>query len=391
MNAVYLDWNATSPPLDTVVDAVARASRDAWGNPASVHGPGRKARRVTETAREQVACLLGVPAYDVIFTSGGTESNNLAVRSFATHAPALICSRLEHPSVIRVVEDLQAHGAVVSWLPLDARGEVRVADVRAALEEAPEPGALVILQAVNHETGVIQPVQEVIEVARTHGARVHVDAVQAVGKLDGLPWRGADSISIAAHKLRGPKGIGALYVQGCERVQPLLRGGAQERKRRPGTVSAPLAVGFGVASVWAIDGPPRYDALRPLREELEHACIALGAERNGLGRRVAHVTNVSFPDVLADELVAALDLEGVFLSSGSACSSGTPEASSVIAAMVDSRRARTSVRASLGDCTQREEIHSAIRSVRAVMERARAMDEVLAEVPIHSLQGSWKK
>jgi cysteine desulfurase len=369
VSPVYLDWNATTPPLPEVGEAVAHASVELWGNAASAHSVGSQARRALEEARETVAGLMGCRPFDLVFTSGGTEANNLALRSLVADVRHVLCSRLEHPSVIRVVEAVES-ACQVHWIPVDEGGRVDIEVISRTLREV-VGDAVVVIQAVNHETGVIQPVEEVIEVAHEKGAMVHVDAVQGVGKLEGSPWRDADTVALTAHKIRGPKGIGALVGGACQSVRPLLLGGPQERKLRPGTVSVPLAVGFGVAASWARTSPARYADVRVLRDRLEHALLSLGAQRNGSREpRVPHVLNVSFEGLRGDELVAALDVEGICVSSGSACSAGSPEASSVVAAMLGPKRSAGAIRASLGDVTTLDDIDRAIEAFRRVIGRA---------------------
>lgn len=360
----YLDWNATTPPLEAVITAMADVARTAWGNPASVHGSGRTARDVVETAREAVAQLVGASARDVIFTSGGTEANNLALHQ----APALVTSRLEHPSVTRVAEALEAAGRPVMWLPVPPSGRLSVASVEQALGALPErAGAVVAVAAANHETGVLQPIAEIAEIAQVLGARLHVDAVQAIGKVPVSDLSRADTFALAAHKMRGPKGIGALIHRPERAPKPLLVGGSQERGRRPGTVDPVAAAGFRVAAEWAAGATARAVGLAALRDRAEQALVSLGAIANGSeAERLPHVTNVSFPGRAGDELVAALDLLGVAVSSGSACSAGTTEPSKVITAMLGVERARGAVRISLGDATTGQELELAL----AAFERA---------------------
>jgi len=353
---IYLDWNATTPPHADVLAAMAEAQRDAWANPASVHAAGRKARAIVEELRERIAALAEAHPRDVVLTSGGTEANNLALFG----ASALVVSRIEHPSVTRVAETLEARGVPVVWLPVGPGGQVEPAAVGAALEGLPR-GATVALMAANHETGVVQRVDEVFEVVRAHGARLHVDAVQAVGKLVPDRFRRADSLALAAHKLRGPKGIGALVFRGSPAlIAPLLRGGAQERGLRPGTVDAVAAAGFAAALGRVGQGPDRYAALAALRDRFESAVSDRARVNAAESPRLPHVSNLFVPGWLGDELVAALDLEGVQISSGSACSAGSSEASPVLTAMHDVARARSSVRVSLGDETRPDQIERAI-------------------------------
>jgi cysteine desulfurase len=373
---VYLDWNATAPPLPEVIAAMNAALADAWGNPSSVHAHGRAARARVEDARDALAALAGVDVRDVVLTSGGTEANNLAIRSaFVAVAakgaplPLLVASRLEHPSVTRVVEAVEREGrARVRWLSVTEEGTVDLDDLRQALGEGPT--RLVIVQAVNAETGILQPLCEVARLAAQHGALVHVDAVQAWGKVD-IGQSDGDTRSLAAHKMGGPKGIGALFTRPGIHVEPVLRGGAQERGLRPGTVDPVACAGLGVASRHALTGPERYRAVGTLRDELEASLLSLanGAKVNGRGPRAPHVTNMAFPGWVAPELVAALDLEGVSVSGGSACSAGTSEPSAVLTAMVGEARAASSVRLSLGETTTREDVAAAVKAFARVLGR----------------------
>lgn len=361
---VYLDWNATAPPLPAVVEAMARAAREAWGNPASVHGAGRRARALVEDAREAVAALAGADARDVVLTSGGTEANNLALSG----APGLVGSRLEHPSTTRVLEARAALGAPVRFVDVAETGRVDPAAVERALGDLP-PGSVVVVTAVNHETGVVQPVADMARVAHAAGARLHVDGVQAAGRLPQEVWQAGDTLALSAHKLRGPKGIGALVSAPGTRVMPVLLGGSQERGLRPGTVDPAAAAGFGVAARHAVDGPERYARLAALRDRLEQS-IGERARPNGArSPRAPHVSNLSFPGVAGDELVAALDLEGIRVSSGSACSAGTNEPSPVIRSMLGDERARSAVRVSLGEETSMEEIIRLLRALDLVIPR----------------------
>jgi cysteine desulfurase len=368
---IYLDWNATTPPHPEVLEAMRRAWETAWANPASVHGPGRAARAEVERAREAVAALVGFDARDVILTSGGTEANNLALT--LAQGGALIVSRIEHPSVVRAAEQLAERGVEVQWVEPDPSGRIDPAAVARALERS--PAALVALQAVNHETGVLQPIAEVAEIAHARGAKLFVDAVQAVGRLGPDAWACADLVSVAAHKIRGPKGIGALATRPGVRPRPVLLGGAQERGLRPGTQDAAAAAGLAVAAERARGGPSRYTALGALRDRLEADLVAMGARagappaRNGEGARAPHVSNLSWPGWRGEELCAALDLSGVAVSSGSACSAGTAEPSPVIRAMLGTERAASAVRVSLGEDTTAEQVDEALRRWAAVIER----------------------
>ncbi|EYF02453.1 cysteine desulfurase family protein [Chondromyces apiculatus] len=378
-STIYLDWNATTPPHREVLAAMRQAAEHAWANPASVHGPGRRARAWLERAREAVAALVGLDARDVILTSGGTEANNLAIaHAFPPGVPgALVVSRLEHPSVCRAAEALAEQGIHVAWAEPGPSGRVSPEAVVDAVDRAARnaPVRLVVLQAVNHETGVLQPVGEVAAIVRGRGARLLVDAVQAVGRVPAAAWEGADLVTVAAHKLRGPKGIGALVTRPGVQVRPILRGGAQERGLRPGTQDPLAAAGFAVAAERALTTPSRYAELRELRDRLEEELVRLGRAvgrepvQNGTAERAPHVSNLSWPGWRGDELCAALDLEGVAVSSGSACTAGTAEPSPVLTAMVGPERASSAVRVSLGEDTHLEEVMEALQRWSRVLAR----------------------
>jgi cysteine desulfurase len=369
---VYLDWNATTPPAAEALNAMAMAARDAWANPSSVHAFGRQARACVEEARAAVARLASCDPRDVVLTSGGTEANNLALRSaFAEAGGVLATSRLEHPSVTRVAEELEREGrARVRWVRVRPEGTIDLDDLDRALAEGGV--RLVAVQAVNQETGVVQPCGAVLERTRRAGARVHVDAVQAFGRVAELA-DGADTRSLAAHKLRGPKSIGALITRPGVRLEPVLLGGAQERGLRPGTLDPTAAAGLAAAADRARSSPARWAETAPLRDELEAGLLAVapGARVNGADApRAPHVTNISFPDWGGPELVAALDLEGVAVSSGSACSAGTAEPSPVLLAMAGREMAASSVRFSLGEDTRADDVRTALDAVRRVLRRA---------------------
>ncbi|KYF86984.1 cysteine desulfurase [Sorangium cellulosum] len=401
-SVIYLDWNATTPPHPEVLAAMQAAAEVGWANPASVHGPGRRARAFIEQAREAVARLTGFDARDVTLTSGGTEANNLALlHAFGDEAGAagaagagaagvpapgrlhgaLVVSRIEHPSVTRAAEGLAGRGVHVAWVDPEPSGRVAPEAIAAAIDRAAAvaPVRLVSLQAVNHETGVVQPVAEAAAIVHARGARLHVDAVQAVGRLPPDAWSGADLVSVAAHKIRGPKGIGALAVRPGIRLRPVLLGGAQERGLRPGTQDPVAAAGFAVAARRALGAPARYAALAPLRDRLEAELTQVGRAagaspvRNGEGARAPHVTNLSWPGWRGDELCAALDLEGVAVSSGAACSAGTAEPSPVLTAMLGPERAASAVRFSIGEDTTEDDLVEAARRVARVLSRLRSL------------------
>ena len=366
------------------------AGERGWGNPSSIHARGREARGFVEDAREAVGALTGRDPRDVTFTGGGTEANNLAIRSAfeaeegsggsgasgASGAsqgapPILVTSRLEHPSVAKVAEALEREGkACVVWVSVCEDGRLDL-DAFARALESPEV-RLVAVQAVNGETGVVQPLAEVLAIVGRHpkNPRVHVDAIQAWGKIADLAVLGqADTVSVAAHKFRGPKSIGALVARPGVRVRPVLVGGSQERGLRPGTVDPIGAAGLAVAARHALGSPARYAPLAALRDRLEAGVVALGAVRVGTGPRVPHVANISFPGWIGAELVAALDLEGLCVSSGSACSAGTVEPSVVVSAMLGPKVATSCVRFSMGEDTTPADVDDALAAVTRVLRR----------------------
>jgi cysteine desulfurase len=363
---VYLDWNSTSPPHSVVLEAMQLAARHLWANPSSVHAPGRQAKELVESVRELIARLIGANYRDLAFTSSGTEANNWALHD----APGLVLSRLEHPSVTKQGERLADLGRPVRWLEVPRSGEIDPSAVASALASMPR-GTLVTAMAVNHETGVIQPLEAIAAAVRDSGAFIHVDAVQALGKLPPSAWSSWDSVAITAHKIRGPKGIAALAWKGTRPIpSPILFGGGQERGLRPGTVDPVLVAGFGAAIERLPEYLESYGQLARLRDRLESGLADLVQNNVPDGvSRLGHVSSMFVSGWPAEELAAALDLEGLCVSSGSACAAGTAEASPVIASMYDSSRARSTLRVSLGETTTQEEIALAIEIFRRVLAR----------------------
>ncbi|HEX4516900.1 MAG TPA: cysteine desulfurase family protein [Polyangiaceae bacterium] len=370
MQRAYLDWNATAPPHASVREAMSEAARDAWGNPSSVHAEGRAARRWVERAREAVATLTGKDARDVLFTSGGTEANNLAIVSAMERPGKLLVSRIEHPSVTRVAEKYEREGRV-RWLEVLPSGAIDLDDLRAALES--ENVSTLAVCAVSAEMGIAQPLDSAIGLAQARGVWVHVDAVQAFGRVQSasILARRADTVSLAAHKMRGPKGIGALAALPGARIVPVIVGGAQERGLRPGTVDAVACAGLFAAVSRAEESAAAYARLAPLRDRLEAALIERGAERNGDPLiRAPHIASLAFPGFSGPELVAALDLEGVAVSAGPACSAGTMEPSKSLTILYGEDRARRTIRISLGEETTSGEVDFALGVFREVLQRS---------------------
>jgi cysteine desulfurase len=362
---IYWDWNATTPPHPDVLAAMREATEHAWANPSSQHQLGRAARARIEGVREQLAAVVAVHPRDVLFAGSGTEANNLALRS----AAGLVVSRLDHPSVVRVAEERAADGVPVAWVRVPGSGRLEPDAVLEALECLPKAlwvESVVVLTLANHETGVIQDVPGVLARVRARGARLHVDAAQALGKLPSALFGDADSYTLVAHKIRGPQGIAALAWRGRPPA-PVLLGGSQERGLRPGTPSAALIAGFG-AAIARLD-PVRYAAVEPLRDELERALD--GEVRvNGAGApRLPHVSNFSVPGWSGERLVAALDVRGVCVSTGSACRVGTAEPSAAVAAMQGLDRAQSAVRLSLGEDLSRAELERGLDVLLPLLRR----------------------
>lgn len=354
----YLDHNATTP-LRPEARAAMLAAMDRTGNASSVHGEGRSARQLLDEAREQVARALGVIAPMVVFTSGGSESNNLALKG--TSAGRVLVSAIEHPSVI---EAARASGRPVEMIPVTADGLVDLAALDAMLAG---PQALVSVMLANNETGVIQPVRDVVALAQARGALVHVDAVQAMSKVPvNFGLLGADMMTVSAHKLGGPVGIGALILRDGLPVEPLIHGGGQELRRRAGTENLVAIAGFA-----AVAGE-KLNHVNPLRDRLEaslEGAVVFGAAAS----RLPNTTCFAMPGMNAETLLMAFDLEGIAVSSGSACSSGKVAKSHVLAAMgVAPDLAQAAIRVSLGWNTTAEHIDHFIAAWRKILARRKA-------------------
>ncbi len=358
---IYLDHNAATPLCPDAREALGRLEE--LGNPSSIHAAGRKARAAIELTREQVRLQLD-PNADVILTAGGTEACNLGVLSLMRQPTRVVTTQLEHPAVVEPIAILERQGARVIRLPLR---DGRLDTSRVTLDS----WTLVAVQHVNHETGHILPLRELVQAARAANARVFVDATQAAGK---VTWDfEADAVAISGAKLGGPSGSGALLLRRGIDIEPRLVGGAQERGRRAGSLPFAPIVGMGAAVRAVADRRARSWAIRQRRDRIEAAMLALGGVSNfdPAGERVPHVANVSFPVARGDALVAALDLEGVCVSSGAACSSGLSAPSPVILALWPHEpwRAANAIRVSLGPETTDAAIGIAIAAFERVMRR----------------------
>jgi cysteine desulfurase len=375
---IYLDHNATTP-LREEARAAMRDALDRFGNPSSVHAEGAEARAALERARGQVVAALGAPPESVVFTSSATEANNTILRSAVGRAPAhgdtIVTCSTEHPSVLETSEELREAGLRVTVLPVDGDGRLDPAELAAALDDR---ALLVSIMWANNETGVVHPIPELARVAAERGVPFHTDAVQALGKLPlDLPAAGVSYASFSAHKLGGPKGIGALWARPGERFEPLLRGGPQERRRRAGTENVIGIVGFGAAcAAAAADLEPRAGRLGRLRDLLWSAIEAKvpRASWNGAAAEtLPHVLNVAFEGADSEALVASLDLEGIAVAAGAACASGSLEPSHVLLAMgIAPALGRGAIRFSLGVGTEEADVERVIDLLPGIVERVRA-------------------
>ena len=382
---VYLDNSATTPVDPRVAAAMARAVVENFGNASSVHGFGQQARAAVDRARREVAALIGAKQNEIVFTSGGTEANNLAIRGLCeatAHGRHIITSSIEHPSVAGVCAEMEKRGWEVTRLPVYGNGIVRVEDVAAALR--PETVLITIMMA-NNEIGTIQPVAEIgalVRERRAAGQRhlwFHTDAVQAAGRLPlSVDELGCDLLTMSAHKLYAPKGTGVLYVRRGVRLHGQNVGGHQERERRAGTENVPGIVAFGEAAKLAREEfEQRSVHDHELRDRFETAVtrripdIVMNGDRE---RRLGHLSNISFRFIEGEGLLINLDLEGVAVSTGSACSSGTLEPSPVIRALgVDDETARGSIRFSFGKDNSVDEVEYAVEVLVGAVERLRAL------------------
>ena len=385
MRHIYMDANATTPLLPEVFEAMRPFWIEHFGNASSIHQQGQYARAAVDHARESVARLLRCRASEIVFTSGGTESDNLALFGTMSEGAHLITTAIEHHAVLHAAESLAARNIEVTFLPCTPQGLVEPAALEAALCSNTK---LVSIMFANNETGVIQPIAELARIAHAAGALFHTDAVQAAGKLPldlspRGPLKDVDLLTLSGHKIHAPKGIGALFVRRSVRLSPMLHGGSHERQRRAGTENVTGVVGLGkaaeLAQHWlaedsATHGPSQ---LAGLRDRLEQGILAQVEECgiNGDGApRVSNTTNIYFDHVEAEALVIALDLKGLSVSGGSACQSGATEPSHVLTAMgLSPARARASIRFSLSKLTTEEEVEQALTLVPTAVARLREL------------------
>jgi cysteine desulfurase len=379
LRRVYLDNNATTPVLPEVLEAMRPYFGEHFGNASSIHHHGQETRGAVERARQSVAALLGCRASEVVFTSGGTEGDNLAIFGTAQSGDHVITSTIEHHAVLNATKHLAEKGCEVTYLPVDGRGLVDPGDVKRAIR--PNTKLITIMYA-NNETGVLQPVAEIGKIAAEADVYFHTDAVQAAGKIPiNVDEIGCDLLTISGHKFHAPQGVGALYVRKGTKLEPMLYGGNHERSRRAGTENVPGIVGLGKAAELAIAGFERGDdtKMAAARDRIERDLLEIDATGlNGEGApRVPNTTNIYFDGIEGESLVIALDLKGLAVSTGAACSSGAIEPSHVLIAMGLSRdQAKASIRFSLGKQNIAEDAESALAIVRETVSRLREISPV---------------
>jgi cysteine desulfurase len=377
----YFDHNATTPVGPEVADTMARVLREEFGNPSSVHRYGQRAKAILDEARAAVARLIGGDPSEIVFTSGGTEADNFALRGVAealepTGRRHLVASAIEHEAVLNTLKALARRGWQTTLLPVGADAVVDPDALRNAMTDRV---AVVSVMHANNEVGTLQPVKELAAIAHERGALFHTDAVQSIGKIAvDVRALGVDLLSLSGHKFNGPKGAGALWIKRGTRMSAVMTGGRHERNRRAGTENVAGIAGLGVAAACALAKlGEAADHVRVLRDRLESGVLAAvpGTVVNGArDRRVPNTTNISFDGVEAESLLIALDLEGVAVSTGSACSSGALEPSHVLRAMgLPAHRTQNSIRFSLGAGNTEEEVDALVDILPRIVEKLRSL------------------
>jgi cysteine desulfurase len=377
MRRIYLDNNASTPVLPEVLEAMRPYFGEHFGNASSIHHHGQETRAAVERARNSVASLLGCRVQEIVFTSGGTEGDNLAISGLTGEGDHVITSSIEHHAVLHACRHLEEMGCEVTWLPVDSRSLVDPDDVRRALRPSTK---LISIMTANNETGVLQAVGDIGKIAAEADVYFHTDAVQAAGKVPiDVKNIGCDALSISGHKMHAPQGVGALYVRRGAHLQPLFYGGRHERSRRAGTENVPGIVALGKAAELAIEGFERGDdkKMSALRDRLQQGILAQVEEAavNGEGApRVPNTANIYFDHIEGEAMVISLDLKGLAVSTGAACSSGAIEPSHVLTAMgLRADRARASIRFSLGKQNSDQDIDFALALVPEAVARLREL------------------
>jgi len=388
MRRIYLDNNATTPVLPEVFDAMRPYFGDGFGNASSIHHHGQQTRAAVEDARERVAALLGCRASEIVFTSGGTEADNLAIAGLVKAGDHVITSSIEHHAVLLACRHLEELGVEVTVLPVDSRSLLDPVDVRRALRPNTK---LISIMMANNETGVLQPVEEIGKIAAEAGVYFHTDAVQTAGKIViDVKRIGCHALSISGHKIHAPQGVGALYVRKGTQIQPLFYGGRHERSRRAGTENVPGIVGLGKAAELAQNALDRGDdqKMTAMRDRLQQGILAQVEEAGVSGdgaARVPNTTNIHFDHIDGEAIVIALDLKGLAVSTGAACSSGAIEPSHVLVAMgLRPDQARASIRFSLGKQTVAEDIDFALALVPETVARLRELSPTYRKAALSS-------
>jgi cysteine desulfurase len=380
MRRVYLDNNATTPVAPEILDAMRPYFIEHFGNASSIHHHGQETRAAVERARESVAQLVGCRASEIVFTSGGTEGDNLAISGLARPGDHIITSTIEHHAVLNTCKHLESAGIEVTYVPVDGRGLVDPNDVRRSLR--PNTRLITIMMA-NNETGVIQPVEEIGKIGAEADVYFHTDAVQAAGKvaLD-INRIGCDLLSISGHKMHAPQGVGALYLRKGTLIEPMFHGGRHERSRRAGTENVPGIVALGKAAELAQQGFENGEVARiaTLRDQIEQTVLdqleTIGVNGEG-APRVPNTTNIHFDHIEGEALVIALDLKGLAVSTGAACSSGALEPSHVLIAMgLRPDQARASLRFSLGKQNTKDDVDFALGLIPSTVARLRELSPV---------------
>jgi len=396
MNGVYLDYNATTPVEPEVLDAMLPYFSVEFGNAASIHTPGQRARAAVETAREQVAALIGARPPEIVFTSGGTESDNHAIFGIAGQPsrpvsssrnadslPHIITTAIEHEAVLNACQALEKSGVRVTYLPTDREGQIDLDELRRAIR--PETVLITVMHA-NNELGTVQPLEEIGRIAKERELYFHTDAVQSAGKLPiDVNALQVDLLGLSGHKFYAPKGVGALYIRGGTRLRQLLYGGHHQRGFRPGTENVAGIVGLGKAAEIArksfVGEAQRVSALRDKLERGLLTHVPHSRVNGGARPRTPNTTNFVFPGIEGEALLIALDLKGLACSTGAACSSGAVEPSHVLTAIgLPPEEARASLRFSLGRHTSEEEIEFALRVVPATVEQLRELSPTYPKV-----------
>jgi cysteine desulfurase len=380
MRRAYLDNNATTPLLPEIFEAMRPYFVEHFGNASSIHHHGQESRGAVERARDSVARLLGCRASEIVFTSGGTEGDNLAISGLAKSGDHIITSTIEHHAVLNTSKHLEAEGYDITYVPVNGQGLVDPDDVRRALRSNTK---LVTIMMANNETGVIQPVEEIGKIAAEADVYFHTDAVQAAGKVPiDVKTIACDLLSISGHKMHAPQGIGALYVRKGTVLQPLFYGGRHERSRRAGTENVPGIVALGKAADMALQGLENGDINRiaALRDRIEQTVLnevdTIGVNGDG-APRVPNTTNIHFDHIEGEALVIALDLKGLAVSTGAACSSGAIEPSHVLTAMgLRPDQARASLRFSLGKQNTANDVDFALNLIPPTVARLRELSPV---------------